>query len=164
MIYLEYCLEMCSFYKTTTKIKKAFRPYCAAAIIFRYDSIELVHQCIETKKNALSFTYSSCISNKELIAYIADPPVFAQDVLMQGDIEHTASPFGIHFYLNRILKMYDTDATTISKPRLPHCLDSVETLDYIRWGNVGGTLVGFLFLLGIYRYFFVGIKRSKNKK
>jgi hypothetical protein len=167
MIYLEYCLEMCSLGETlakTNKLKKAFHPYCAAAILFRYDTMNKVENCIETKKNPLSFTYTSCIREKELIAYIATPPIFAQDVLMQGDIEHTKSPWSIHFYLNRILKMYDTDATTISKPRLPHCMDSVETLDYIRWGNVGGILVGFLFLLGIYRYFFVGIKRSKNKK
>ena len=165
MIYLEYCLEMCSLGETVTKtnkLKKAFHPYCAAAILFRAETVAKVQQCIETKKQPLSFTYTSCIYNKDLIAYIATPPIFAQDVLMQGDIEHTKSPWSIHFYLNRILKMYDdTDATTISKPRLPHCLDSRETLDYIRWGNVGGVLVGFLFLLGSYRFLF--LKKNKRK-
>ena len=164
MIYLEYCLEMCSLGETitkTNKLKKAFKPYCAAAILFRYDTINKVQQCIETKKQPLSFTYTSCIREKELIAYVAHPPVFAQDVLMQGDIDHTASPFGIHFYLNRILKMYDdTKDTTISKPRLPHCVDSVEIFDYIRWGNVGGILLGFLFLLWGYRYFLITKKRK----
>jgi hypothetical protein len=162
MIYLEYCLEMCSLGETVTntnKLKKAFKPYCAAAILFRYDTMDKVKTCIETKKKPLSFTYTSCIREKELIAYIATPPIFAQDVLMQGDIDHTASPFGIHFYLNRILKMYDdTKGATVSKPRLPHCMDSRETLTYIRWGNVGGVLVGFLFLLWFYRY----IKKNKN--
>jgi hypothetical protein len=165
MIYLEYCLEMCSLGETVTKtnkLKKAFKPYCAAAILFRYDTMNKVENCIETKKNPLSFTYTSCIREKELIAYIATPPIFAQDVLMQGDIDHTKSPWSIHFYLNRILKMYDDNSeTTVSKPRLPHCLDSVETLDYIRWGNVGGTLVGFLFLLGFYRFLF--LKKNKRK-
>jgi hypothetical protein len=164
MIYLEYCLEMCSLGETitkTNKLKKAFKPYCAAAILFRYDTINKVQQCIETKKQPLSFTYTSCIREKDIIAYVAHPPVFAQDVLMQGDIDHTASPFGIHFYLNRILKMYDdTKDTTISKPRLPHCVDSVEIFDYIRWGNVGGILLGFLFLLWGYRYFLITKKRK----
>ena len=164
MIYLEYCLEMCSLGETVTKtnkLKKAFKPYCAAAILFRYDTINKVEKCIETKKKPLSFTYTSCIANKDIIAYVAHPPVFAQDVLMQGDIDHTASPFGIHFYLNRILKMYDdTTGATVSKPRLPHCIDSRETLTYIRWGNVGGILFGLLFLLGIYRYRFL----KKNKR
>jgi hypothetical protein len=163
MIYLEYCLEMCSFGETVTntkKLKKAFKPYCAAAILFRYNTIDSVKKCIETKKQPLSFTYTSCIREKDIIAYVAHPPVFAQDVLMQGDIDHTASPFGIHFYLNRILKMYDnTTDTTVSKPRLPHCIDSRETLTYIRWGNVGGILFGFIILLGIYRYFV-----TKNRK
>ena len=60
--------------------------------------------------------------------------------------------------------MYDDNSdTTVSKPRLPHCMDSVETFDYIRWGNVGGALVGFLVLLGIYRYFLITKKVSKNK-
>jgi hypothetical protein len=170
MIYLEYCLEMCSLGETVTKtnkLKKAFKPYCAAAILFRYDTMNKVEKCIETKKQPLSFTYTSCIVNKDLIAYVAHPPVFAQDVLMQGDIDHTASHFGIHFYLNRILKMYDT-SETISKPRLPHCIDSVEIFDYIRWGNVGGILLGFLFLLGMYRYFLItkknGLNSNKNKK
>jgi Ca2+-binding EF-hand superfamily protein len=166
MIYLEYCLEMCSLGKTVTKtnkLKKAFKPYCAAAILFRYDTMIKVQNCIETKKKPLSFTYTSCIYNKELIAYIATPPIFAQDVLMQGDIEHTKSPWSIHFYLNRILKMYDDNSdTTVSKPRLPHCMDSVETLDYIRWGNVGGALVGFLVLLGIYRYFSITKKNGRK--
>lgn len=164
MIYLEYCLEMCSLGETVTttkKLKKAFKPYCAAAILFRYDTINKVEKCIETKKQPLSFTYTSCIYNKDIIAYVAHPPVFAQDVLMQGDIDHTASPFGIHFYLNRILKMYDnTTDTTVSKPRLPHCIDSRETLTYIRWGNVGGILFAFLFLLGIYRF----LKKNKRNK
>ena len=172
MIYLEYCLEMCSLApKTPTKnpsslsvLKKAFHPYCAAAILFRYNTADSVYKCIETKKNPLSFTYSSCIYNKELVAYIADPPVFAQDVLMQGDLAHTESPWNIHFYLNRILKMYDTDAT-ISKPRLPACIDSIETLDYIRWWNVGWILMSIVFLLGLYRYrkyiFFVGKNERK---
>jgi hypothetical protein len=164
MIYLEYCLEMCSLAIPVSKtIKKAFHPYCAAAILFRYNTAELVEKCIDTKKNPLSFAYSSCISNKELIAYIADPPIFAQDVMMQGDIAHTASPWNIHFYLNRILKMYDTEAT-ISKPRLPACMDKMETLEYIRWWNVGWILLSIVFLLGIYRnrkYFFVGKKERK---
>ena len=166
MIYLEYCLEMCSLATQVTPVlKKAFHPYCAAAILFRYNTTELVQQCIDTKKNPLSFAYSSCISNKELIAYIADPPIFAQDVMMQGDIAHTASPWNIHFYLNRILKMYDDDIdATISKPRLPACIDSVETLEYIRWWNVGWILLSILFLLGIYRnrkYILVGKKERK---
>ena len=168
MIYLEYCLEMCSLGETVTKtnkLKKAFKPYCAAAILFRAETVAKVQNCIETKKQPLSFTYTSCIREKELIAYVAHPPVFAQDVLMQGDIEHTKSPWSIHFYLNRIIKMYDDNSSsnTVSKPRLPHCVDSVKTLEYIRWGNVGGILIGFLFLLGIYRYFWI-TKRSKNKK
>jgi hypothetical protein len=165
MIYLEYCLEMCSLAKSidnknkNKKIKKAFHPYCAAAILFRYDTMNLVYKCIDTKKNPLSFTYSSCIYNKELIAYISDPPIFAQDVLMQGDIAHTASPWNIHFYLNRILKMYDTEAT-VSKPRLPACIDSTATLEYIRWWNIGWILMSIAFLFGVYKYrryiFFVG--------
>lgn len=169
MIYLEYCLEMCSLGETVTKtnkLKKAFKPYCAAAILFRAETVAKVQNCIETKKQPLSFTYTSCIANKELIAYVAHPPVFAQDVLMQGDIDHTASPFGIHFYLNKILKMYDNNTTseTISKPRLPHCIDSVEIFDYIRWGNVGGILLGFLFLLWMYRYFLLSSLIKKNGK
>ena len=168
MIYLEYCLEMCSLGETitkTNKLKKAYHPYCAAAILFRAETVTKVQQCIDSKKNPLSFTYTSCIDNKELIAYVATPPIFAQDVLMQGDIEHTKSPWSIHFYLNRILKMYDDNSdTTVSKPRLPHCMDSMETLEYIRWGNIGGALVVFLFLLLTYRYFFVGKTRSKPNK
>ena len=167
MIYLEYCLEMCSLGETVTKtnkLKKAFKPYCAAAILFRYDTMNTVRNCIETKKQPLSFTYTSCIREKELIAYIATPPIFAQDVLIQGDIEHTKSPWSIHFYLNRILKMYDDNSSsnTVSKPRLPHCMDSVKTLEYIRWGNVGGALIGFFFLLWVYRYFLITKKNGRK--
>lgn len=162
MIYLEYCLEMCSLAKSIdNNIKKAFHPYCAAAILFRYETMDLVYKCINAKKNPLSFTYSSSIYNKELIAYIADPPIFAQDVLMQGDIAHTASPWNIHFYLNRILKMYDTDAT-ISKPRLPACIDSTQTLEYIRWWNILISIGIILFVVGVYknRRRFIGIGRK----
>ena len=167
MIYLEYCLEMCSLGETVTKtnkLKKAYHPYCAAAILFRAETVTKVQNCIDSRKNPLSFTYTSCIREKELIAYIATPPIFAQDVLMQGDIEHTKSPWSIHFYLNRILKMYDDNSdTTVSKPRLPHCVDSREIFDYIRWGNVGGALIGFLFLLLMYRYFFI-VKNGNGRK
>ena len=169
MIYLEYCLELCSFTKpinsTTTKIKKAFHPYCAAAILFKYNTVHLVQKCIETKKKSLSFTYSSCIYNKELIAYIADPPIFTQDASMQGDIAHTSSPWNIHFYLNRILKMYDDGS--VKRPRLPACIDSIETLEYIRWWNVGWILLSIVFILGIYRnrkYIFVEIFGRNGRK
>jgi hypothetical protein len=169
MIYLEYCLEMCSLAQTisnTTILKKAFKPYCAAAILFRYDTLTKVEKCIETKKNPLSFTYTSCIREKELIAYVAHPPVFAQDVIMQGDIAHTASPWNIHFYLNRILKMYDTDAKN-SKARLPACLDSMETWTYIRWWNVFWILLTFLILLRLFqyrKYIFVAKKQTNKNK
>jgi hypothetical protein len=161
MIYLEYCLEICSLARpSTANTKKAFHPYCAAAILFKYKTMDLIHHCIDTKKNSLSFTYSSCIFNKELIAFLADPPIFAQDVRMQGDITHTASPWNIHYYLNHILQMYDTEAT-ISKPRLPACIDRIETLEYIRWWNIGGIIVSIVFLLGMYKSFFVGNHKRK---
>lgn len=163
MLYLEYCLEMCSLSTTitsTNKLKKAFKPYCAAAILFRYNTLNKVQNCIETKKQPLSFTYTSCISEKQIVAYVAHPPVFAQDVLMQGDIEHTISPWNIHFYLNRILKMYDIDAKE-SKPRLPHCADSSEIWTYIRWRNLFLFLLGIFLFYGIYSYF---IKRKIEKK
>jgi len=163
MIYLEYCLEICSLRKTipnSIHIKKAFKPYCAAAILFRYENIDSVVNCIETKKNPLSFTYSSCIRENKIVAYISDPPIFSQDVLMQGDIDHISSPWNIHFYLNRFLKMYDVNATE-SKPRLPSCIDSVETLSYIHWWNVFWILLAILFVIGIYKYVFTS-KKIKN--
>ena len=162
MIYLEYCLEMCSLAKeipTNTHIKKAFKPYCAAAILFRYENIDSVVNCIENKKNPLSFTYSSCIRENKIVAYISDPPIFSQDVLMQGDIDHISSPWNIHFYLNRILKMYDENATE-SKSRLPSCIDSVETLSYIRWWNLFWILLAILFVIGFYKIFIS--KKIKN--
>lgn len=162
MIYLEYCLEMCSLAKeipTNIHIKKAFKPYCAAAILFRYENIDSVVNCIETKKNPLSFTYSSCIRENKIVAYISDPPIFSQDISMQGDIDHISSPWNIHFYLNRILKMYDTN-TTESKPRLPSCIDSVETLSYIRWWNVCWILLVILFVIGFYNCVFISTKKK----
>ena len=86
---------------------------------------------------------------------------------MQGDIAHTSSPWNIHFYLNRILKMYDDTIETTSRPRLPACIDSIETLEYIRWWNVGWILLSILLFVGVYRnrkYIFVEIFGRNGRK
>jgi hypothetical protein len=141
MIYMEYCFEKCGL---ATKIddtgpevqlKKAFKPYCAASIIFNYNRIKDVFDCIETEQKPMSFTYSTCIRDQRINAYISYPPIFAQDVKMQGDLKHTDSIFKLHFWLDKLLYMYDPNPAK-SYPRLPACADSLEMLSYVRWYNI----------------------------
>jgi hypothetical protein len=141
MIYMEYCFETCSLTKqlnndtSGVQLKKAFKPYCAASIIFNYSKIKDVINCIETEKKPLSFTYTNCIRHKNVNAYISYPAIFAQDVTMQSDLKHTSSIFKLHYWLDKILYIYNKDNTN-SYPRLPSCVDSWNTLSYIRWYNI----------------------------
>lgn len=141
MIYMEYCFEKCGLTKTinvetdAVQLKKAFQPYCTAAIIFNYNKAKDIVKCIETENIQLSFTYARCIKDTRVNAYISYPPIFAQDVKMQGDLNHTNSIFKLHYWLDKLLYMYDTNPKK-SYPRLPACADSLEMLSYVRWYNI----------------------------
>jgi hypothetical protein len=121
MIYLEYCLEACSLgMRVTPHLNEAITPFCAAAILFNGRRLQNVVGCMERYEEPMSFTYSKCIREGRVRALVASPPLFAQDVVLQGDLNHR----GVHMILNWIMKMYDPDATE-SSPRLPHCVEGM---------------------------------------
>jgi len=127
MIYLEYCLEVCSLgMRVSSGLQEAVTPFCAAAILFNGSSLFKIADCLATYPYPMSFAYSTCIREGRVRALVASPPLFAQDVIMQGDLNHG----GVHWYLNWIFKMYDPLADK-SKPRLPHCVDSASVLQYL---------------------------------
>lgn len=144
MIYLEYCMEMCPMTKAISNtLRKAFTPYCTAAVLYRTSSIPKFTQCMEVEKAQIDFSYVSCIWQNKLSAYIAYPALFAQDVMMQSDLNHIESK-SIQYYLNFLVKMYNPDAKT-SYPRLPQCMTPSHLAPYIRWENT--LLVFFLLVL-----------------
>ena len=122
MIYLEYCLEACSLgMRVSLHLNEAITPFCAAAILFNGRRLQNVIGCMERYEEPMSFTYSKCIREGRVRALVASPPLFAQDVVLQGDLNHQ----GVHMILNWIMKMYDPDATE-SSPRLPHCVEGTK--------------------------------------
>lgn len=147
MVYLEYCMEMCPLLtqKVSNNLHKAFKPYCTAGVLYRTQSIPKFKTCMQMEKAQVDFAYVSCIRKKQLQAYIAQPPLFAQDVTMQSDLNHL-HPSHIQYYVNMFIRMYDENARR-SMPRLPHCATPRHLAPYIRWFNVFFILVGFFALL-----------------
>jgi hypothetical protein len=135
MVYLEYCMEMCPYKteKVTENLHRAYKPYCTAGILYRKSSLADIAKCMEEEKALIDFAYVQCIKKKKLDAYITQPPLFAQDVTMQSDLNHINGK-SIQYYLNFLIKMYDSDAKT-SYPRLPHCVTPSSLAGYIRWTN-----------------------------
>jgi hypothetical protein len=161
MIYLEYCMEVCMCTKSTGTpgLYRAHKPYCTGAIIYNGASKNKFIDCMRTEKQLIDFSYVRCIMDGRINAYITFPPVFAQNVLYQGDLNHLAKK-NIQYYLNHVIKMYDSNAKE-AKPRLPHCVDSWSTLTYVRWVNV--VIVFAIIVIFIY-ILWILIQNGKQKR
>jgi len=150
MIFLEYCMEMCPLTKkVSTSLRRGYKPYCTAAVIYNRESLSKMTDCLIQEKKLTDFAYVECIKKGSIVPYIADPPLFAQDVMAQGDLHHIESK-NIQYYMNFLLKMYDTDAST-SYPRLPHCIPSSSLLEYVRWNNVMFVCIAIIALYCIWK-------------
>jgi hypothetical protein len=142
MVYLEYCMEKCfRSRKVSSQLKTATEPYCTAAVIYRTKSIGKLRDCLDTKKRLIDFSYVSCIADGALHAYVASPPLFAQDAYYDGDLAHLSSPQHIQYWLNWIIRMYpDVDEGVDDRrkhyPRLPACISFADLYRYVRWRNV----------------------------
>jgi hypothetical protein len=149
MIFLEYCMEMCPLTKKVSPaLRKGYKPYCTAAVIYKRDSLSKMSDCMIQEKKLTDFAYVECIKKGSIVPYIADPPLFAQDGTAQGDLKHMESK-NIQYYMNFFLKMYDTDKTT-SYPRLPHCIPSTSLIEYIRWNNVMLVCIGIIAIYAVF--------------
>lgn len=138
MIYLEYCMERCGAARTVSpSLRSAVKPYCTAAIVYRTAALDRLRGCLDTRKQLIDFSYVDCITSGELVAYVASPPLFAQDAFFTGDLAHTTSPRNIQYWLNWIIHMYPEPGTAATHyPRLPACMTPTELLHYVRWRSV----------------------------
>lgn len=153
MLYLEYCMTRCQagagVFKSapTGVLRRAVRPYCAAAVLFRRAAVPAVLACFDAERDSLSWTYSRCVAAGRLAAYLAVPPVFAQDVRFAPTLDHDGVA---HRLLGAFVRAYPTSderrrlqaggaagGGIAAVPRLPPCTDDVPALlTYVRWGNV----------------------------
>lgn len=142
MVYLEYCMEQCDkALKVSTNLRSAAKPYCTAGILYRTKSAAKIARCMDRKRLLIDFSYAECIDEGSLQAYIADPPLFAQDAFYAGDLAHLNSPWRIQWWLNLIIHMYPDAHTGQHYPRLPACRSFQHLLPYVRWRNVAVVLV-----------------------
>lgn len=133
MLYLEYCFERCGqVAPVTPRVGRAVRPFCTAAIVYSRAGASRAAACLAQERRMTGFSYAACMADGRLRAYVSTPPLFAQDASLQGDIEHTASPLRLHWWLNKVVRMYPEGAT--SQPRLPACRRDV--FGYVRWPAV----------------------------
>ncbi len=136
MVYLEYCLERCSFAHRSKPLVSAYKPYCTAAMLYNSSSIDKIRSCLLKVGQLVDFSYVSCIGNGSLKALVANPALFAQDPKDgAGDLKHLdwTKP---QYYMNFILRMYPEPGESDSKARLPMCWNSTSVLEYVRWANV----------------------------
>ena len=82
VLYLEYCLELCSKLSLLSEFKhiiRAFRPLCTAAMLFTRQGAEKALRMIETVFMTLDNMYSELIFHQHLEAYLMAPPILFQD-------------------------------------------------------------------------------------
>lgn len=152
MIYLEYCMERCDGAREGGRklLRRARAPYCTAAILYNRRAIPKLRACLDDRARLIDMAYVDCVRKGELKAFIASPPLFAQDAAYgAGDLEHM-DPSKVQWWLDWVIRMYPsptmtttttmtmtTHATTPSaRARLPHCLTFKDVAPYVRWGNV----------------------------
>ena len=135
MLYLEYCLERCNGQHVSPQIRLATRPYCTAAIIYNRSACERIRRAVILERKMISFAYSNSIRNGSIKAYLFDPPLFVQDAASTSDMGHTQSPWGLHYWLNMVFKMYP-DKPNQHYARLPACLRFTDVVPYVRWYSI----------------------------
>lgn len=153
MIYLEYCMERCWKSKAVSKwLATAVKPYCTAAVIYRTASVAKLRDCLDGKKQLIDFSYVQCIQEHSLKAYVARPPLFAQNAAYEGDLGHTRNPTTIQFWLNLFIRMYpDPNEPVKSYPRLPACMSLSDLAGYVRWFNVAVMLIVLVCIVALLR-------------
>jgi hypothetical protein len=155
LVYLEYCMERCSGQREGEWLRKGTAPHCTAALLYNRRSVGNLRQCMDTRKRLIDFAYVDCIKAQELRAYIAWPPLFAQDVFYgAGDLAHM-SPSKVQWWLNLILKMYPgEDEIAVHAPRLPHCLNARQLAPYVRWDRVAAAVSVLVAIAANARYYY----------
>ncbi|MEB3201786.1 MAG: hypothetical protein VKK05_03090 [Synechococcus sp.] len=154
MIHLEYCFEISLLTQSTNTplLKKAFRPMCTAAIIYNKSSIEKIISCVNKEKQTLDESYVNCIRKSKLTSYISTPPIFAQQANLESDLNFSAQINHKAYWISKFFMMHGNPKTL---QRLPSCIDSYETIYYVKWTNVA------FFLISICAFIFF-IRRMRH--